>query len=237
MLKINFSKNFNSNNSALRKILINVLGNLIFSYCLIVAVVLIMFSFVTIECDVNGTSMQPTLNVKGGEKSDIVFINKYDLDFDYGDIVVIRTDNEPIIKRVLGLSGDIIDIVLYDNVYYLERNGEIIEESYIKYNSSITIPTYVQNGMDKTYLNWCELKESKPELFNEDGKMLVCENQIFVLGDNRAVSLDSSSHGTYAIDKVDGIVEKTLYYGESEFEFYWNYIVKGEFFYTIINIF
>lgn len=237
MFKINLLKHFNTKASGLRRVLLNFWGNLFFTYCLIVALVLIFFSFVTIECDVSGTSMQPTLNKMGGEKSDIVFVNKYDLDFDYGDIVVIKTVNDPIIKRVVGLGGDIVDIVLQDNIYYLERNGEIIEENYIKYNSSITMPTYIQNGMDKTYHNWCELKETKPELFNEEGKMLVGNNQIFALGDNRAVSLDSSSHGAYEINDVDGIVEQTLYYGESEFEFYWNYIVKGKFFYTLINVF
>lgn len=212
------------------------LGNLFFCYCLIVAFALIIFSVVTLECEVLGTSMQPNLNEKGANKSDTVYVNRYNHDYEYGDIVVISTDNDPIIKRVLGLPNDLMDIVKDENnIYKLERNGEIISEEYILVNSGVSVPTYSQNGMDKAYERFQYLKNTNPELFNSEGKLIVGIDEIFVLGDNRAVSVDSATQGCFKMSKVQGIVEFIKYYGDSDFNFYWDYIIDGKFFYTIFN--
>ena len=75
--------------------------------------------------------MYPTLNSVSQTKNDIVFVNPYNKDLNYGDIVVVGLENENIIKRVVGLSGDTIDIVFDEYEYKLERNGKIIVENYI----------------------------------------------------------------------------------------------------------
>ena len=66
--------------------------------------------------------MSPTLKNK-----QIVFIKKYNLDFNYNDIVVIKKNNKIIIKRLVGLPNDgiLIDEYLYVNG---KRFDEIITE-------------------------------------------------------------------------------------------------------------
>lgn len=233
------------NKKTISKILLEFLGNLFFVYCIITSLVLILFSSVTIECEVDGSSMYPTLNNNyGSSKNDVVFVNIYNKDFDYEDIVVINTDKYKIIKRVVGLPGDTINIVLKDNQYLLERNGEIIDEKYICQNINPSTPAISQNGMDSTFARFEELRTKTPEFFeyvDEDGvgvgNYVVPENSIFVLGDNRAVSKDSSYYGAFCYDQVNGKVEYIKRYNQSEFNFYYYYIVEGKFWKTLANLF
>ncbi len=81
------------------------------------------------------------------------------------------------IKRVIGLSGDHIEI---KDDGYVYRNGEKLEETYTKDG------TTSQNGK---YIN-----------------LIVPENTIYVMGDNRLESKDSRYFGCIPIDKVDGYV-------------------------------
>lgn len=216
---------------------LSLLGNLFFVLCFLIALIFIVTSVVTIECEVEGESMQPTLNQLSGNKHDYVLVNKYDKTYDYGDIVVIeRYGQKSIIKRILGLPGDVIDFVYDDEYVRLERNGEILVENYLKLRVSAVIDESDYDGMGMALLRWESLKKEMPEMFS-NGKMTVGENEIFVLGDNRWVSLDSSAQGTYKMSRVVGVVEEIQEYGVSDFEFYWDYIVKGRFFKTIFNFF
>lgn len=246
--------NFKNGKFNKKAFFLNFIGNLFFVYCIIVALALILFSSVTIECVVDGPSMQPTLNAKWSEKnnsSDIVYVNKYDRDFEYGDIVVINAQEgkDHIIKRVIGVGGDIIDVVLVEDatlqqeVYRLEINGKIIEEDYLKMDYS-RVELNERDGNYKLYERFNNLKSIHPELFQNisDGglvveKLVVPEGEIFALGDNRHVSLDSTYFGTFKPSQIDGTVEKVRYYGVGKFEFYWNYIINGEFITTLCNSF
>lgn len=229
---ISYKPNYN-------RLVYSFIGNLIFIYCIMIALALMLFSFTTIECEVAGASMQPTLNQVDEKKHDTVYINKFDNSYKYGDIIVISTTGDAIIKRVVGLPGDVIDFVKVDGIYRLERNGEVvIEDDYILINNSPLVPTYSQNGMDTAYnLRWLNLKDEKPELFNEDGKLVVGNSQVFALGDNRKVSIDSTYHGPFETSAIQGVVESIQYYGESSFGFYWDYVVQGKFLTTLFNIF
>lgn len=219
------------------KIVCEFLGNLFFCYCVIFALALILFSSVTIECEVIGSSMYPTLNnTLNSRKNDVVFVNVYDKDLEYLDIIVVKTETDNIIKRVVGLAGDKIDIVKVENQYLLERNGKIIEEKYINKKVSPAVPAISQNGMDKTYERFNQLKSSQPESF-VDGKYVVPENSVFVLGDNRSVSLDSSHYGAFDFSKIEGKVEYIKHADMSDFEFYYYYILEGKFFQTLFNLF
>ena len=181
--------------------------------------------------------MKPTYNNYSGNAYDIVFINIYDKDLSFGDVVVCKTDKDPIIKRVVGVAGDIIDIVYEDNEYKLEINGKIIDEDYILIDNDPRLQVDEKNGMYKTNLNFQSLKEEYPELINPDGKYVVPENSVFVLGDNRHVSVDSTHYGSFHLSKVEGKVELVKRADVSMFQFYYDYIIEGKFFYTVINVF
>ena len=88
---------------------------------------------------VNGESMYPTCNDR-----EIVFFNRL-ADYTYGDVVILESQqlNELIIKRVIGLPGDTIEIKSGTVI----RNGAVINESYINSDDpdtttdfSVTVP-------------------------------------------------------------------------------------------------
>ncbi|NLV89143.1 MAG: signal peptidase I [Tissierellia bacterium] len=81
-----------------------------------------------------------------------------------------------IVKRVIGLPGDTIDIK--DGYVYL--NGNRLEENYVKGQ------TFERLGL------------SYP--------ITIPENKVFVLGDNREVSLDSRDLGLISYDQIKGKV-------------------------------
>ena len=84
--------------------------------------------------------------------------------FETGDVVAFYYNNNILVKRVIANSGDWVDIDLDGNVYV---NQQKIDEPYIK---------------EKAY--------GEPDI---DFPYQVPEDRIFVLGDNRAVSVDSRS--------------------------------------------
>ncbi len=138
---------------------------------MIVVVFLRGFVYVTIK--VEGASMESTL-----ESGDIVVGNRLKPYFgmvNIGDIVVVKTletegsQNKLIIKRVVGLEGDVID---FDGVY-LMRNGQRVEEAYVDPDKRKGIVGYVGSLVKFPYT--------------------VREGEVFVLGDNRAHSSDGRS--------------------------------------------
>jgi len=157
---------------------------------IVIAVIvgLLIVSYVAQLTIVNKTSMLPTLqhgniliidkiSPKLGKlnRGDIVTIN---------DITVASGEKEVIIKRIIGLENDKIEI--RDGKVYV--NNEEIIENYI--NGNITLP-------------------GDPEFSN----LIVPEGHIYVLGDNRLPneSLDSRNLGTIDIKKVSGKVILRLF--------------------------
>lgn len=97
----------------------------------------------------------------------------------YGDVVVIeRKDDTPLIKRVIGLEGDRIRIDKESGVVY--RNGQSLVEP------------YVRGGFTTT--------------FGMTEEITVPEGHLFVMGDNRAESLDSRSLGSLSMENLVGKV-------------------------------
>ena len=103
---------------------------------------------------------------------------------DYGDLVIFDAGDVYglVIKRVAGLPGDRIETTADG---HLIRNGEAVEEDYMvpdDYGNSAMAEVTVENG------------------------------KLFVLGDNRAKSIDSRDVrvGQVPIDSVRGIVTRML---------------------------
>ncbi len=148
-----------------------------------VAFILALRTFVFGTIYVKGSSMEPNFH-----HGNLVFINKLSTSIGSpkrGDIVIceLNTDGqkEKIIKRVVGLPGDEINIVWNgdsENVeYYLYLNGELIEESFL------AEPMMTQGDMEYPFT--------------------VPEGSYFVMGDNRNASIDSRRVNVGAIEKKD----------------------------------
>ncbi|WP_304507749.1 signal peptidase I [Anaerotignum sp.] len=157
---------------------------------LLLAFVLILRTFVLGTVYVKGSSMKPNFH-----HGDLVFINKLATSIaspEKGDIVICQLDydgqREKIIKRVIGLPGDEIDIVWNgdsENVeYYLYVNGELIEEPYL------SEPMMTKGDIEYPFT--------------------VPEGSYFVMGDNRNGSIDSRRVSIGAIEKKN-LVGKVIF--------------------------
>ncbi|MDR3292984.1 MAG: signal peptidase I [Clostridiales bacterium] len=155
--------------------------------------------YVILSTNVEGTSMESTLFTK--DKVYMLRTNKVGR----GDIIRLENpcpleynaDGSPkdkyLIKRVIGIAGDTVEI-RGDGYVYL--NGEKLIEAYTKTQGS----TFSFEWLGDTNIKIGTIYE--PIIY------IVPENEVFVLGDNREVSLDGRRFGTVSLDKVYG---KTLF--------------------------
>lgn len=158
----------------------------LFLFLVAVFVILIAFSKVYIADKIKGESMCPTFS-----DGDIVYYSQTH-EITYGDIVIISTSDKDIIKRVIGLSGDTIEIKEdVTGYYYVYRNGERLHEPYI-------------NGIEGNTKKYNEFKTFQGK------SVVVGENEFFVLGDNRANSSDSAQYGCFSYNQLQGKVEYTV---------------------------
>ena len=131
----------------------------IIPYVIIILVVVIIRSFIVTPIRVDGSSMYPTLNDK-----EMLILKKYDKNYKRFDIIVFKSGNDKLIKRIIGLPGEKIEYK--NNKLYI--NGKYYKEPFLKNNQ-------------KTYD--FELKDTKYKVIPKDS--------YFVLGDNRTNSTDS----------------------------------------------
>lgn len=146
-----------------------------------IAIALLFRAYVFARANVDGPSMMSTLKDK-----DVIFVEKlslYSKSIKRGEIVTFDSGNathDTYVKRVIGVAGDELEIK--DGKVY--RNGEVLNESYLN------------SGM----------KTLGGSFLGENKKYKVPEGYIFVMGDNRTVSLDSRYLGPISLKALNGHV-------------------------------
>ena len=134
--------------------------------------VLCLLTFVGGPIGVQQQSMMPTLH-----DGDRMIVRSLFYTPDYGDIIIFsRRDFEggqAVVKRVIGLAGDVIDINGETGTVY--RNGEALQEHFTN------TPTNMVGTVSYPFF--------------------VPEGHVFVLGDNRNGSMDSRHIEIGAVDE------------------------------------
>ena len=149
------------------------LSGTIYVLTIVAAVAVLIATLVLPVLQIEGTSMEPTL-VNG----DVVLLTKT-TSFDRGELCGFSWNNKLLIKRVIGISGDWIEMDTDGTVYL---NGEKLDEPYAEQLS----------------VGECDL----------EFPFQVPQEQYFVLGDMRESSIDSRNTliGCVAKDQIVGKV-------------------------------
>ena len=151
------------------------LSGTIYVLTIVAAVAVLIATLVLPVLQIEGTSMEPTL-VNG----DIVLLTKT-TSFDRGELCGFSWNNKLLIKRVIGIPGDWIEIDTDGTVYL---NGEKLDEPYAEQLS----------------VGECDL----------EFPFQVPQEQYFVLGDMRESSIDSRNTLIGCVKK-DQIVGKVFF--------------------------
>ena len=146
------------------------------SALLVVAAAAVLISMIFMPViQVSGDSMKPTLS-----NGDIILLVKTK-HYSTGELCCVSWQNKLLLKRVIGLPGDNIDIDEKGNVYL---NGELLDEPYVTEKA----------------LGECDIELP----------YTVPEGKLFVMGDQRETSVDSRSSAVGCID-FDQMVGRYLF--------------------------
>ena len=151
------------------------LGGTVYVLTIVAAVAVLIATLILPVLQIEGTSMEPTLY-----NGDIVLLMKTTR-FDHGDLCGFTWNNKLLIKRVIGLPGDWIEIDTDGTVYL---NGEKLDEPYVH----------------RQAFGECDL----------EFPFQVPQEQYFVIGDMRESSIDSRNTLIGCIPK-DQIVGKVFF--------------------------
>ena len=151
------------------------LSGTVYVLTIVAAVAVLIATLVLPVLQIEGTSMEPTLY-----NGDIVLLMKTNR-FDRGDLCGFTWNNKLLIKRVIGVPGDWIEIDTDGTVYL---NGEKLDEPYVEQKA----------------LGECDL----------EFPYQVPQEQYFVIGDMRESSIDSRNTVIGCIPK-EQIVGKVFF--------------------------
>ena len=140
---------------------------------IVAAVAVLVATLILPVLQIEGTSMEPTLS-----NGDIVLLTKTTR-FDRGELCGFSWNNKLLIKRVIGIPGDWIEIDTDGTVYL---NGELLDEPYA----------------EQLAVGECDL----------EFPFQVPQEQYFVMGDMRESSIDSRNTliGCVEYDQIVGKV-------------------------------
>lgn len=144
----------------------------------VIATLMLFFTFVINMPKVVGSSMEPCLY-----NGDRAVINKLARNYKTGDVIVFEAPSgERLVKRIVAIEGDVINITP-ENEFY--KNGEQIEEDYI----------YTETGITDISVFY---------------PVIVSEDSYFVMGDNRTNSKDSRN-SDIGLVKKENIIGKVIF--------------------------
>lgn len=135
-----------------------VLTSTVSTLIVVAAIAVLIATLLMPVLQIYGTSMSPTLY-----DGDIIATIKT-TEFEQGDVVAFYYNNKILVKRVIAMSGEWVDMDEDGNVYV---NDVLLDEPYL-----------VERAVGE-----CDIKLPYQ----------VPENRIFVMGDHRSVSVDSRS--------------------------------------------
>ena len=153
----------------------SVLRSTIYTLITVAAVAVLVATLLMPVLQIFGSSMAPTLN--DGE----IVLSLKTSDFQHGDVVAFYYNNKILVKRVIAVSGEWVDITPEGDVFV---DGE---------------------QLDEPYLNEKALGDCNIELPYQ-----VPESRIFVMGDHRSVSIDSRNTAVGCVAE-EQIVGKLVY--------------------------
>ncbi len=147
------------------------LKNTINTIIVVAAIAVLIATLVLPVLQISGTSMSPTL-----ENGEIVVLVKT-TKMDYGDLCAFSYSNKILIKRVIGLPGDVLFIDENGTVYV---NGYELEEPYL------TEKSFGECDIEFPYT--------------------VPEESFFLMGDQRVTSIDSRNAviGSISTEQIIG---------------------------------
>ncbi len=147
------------------------LRSTVYSLIIVAAVAVLIATLWMPVLQIYGSSMSPTLE----DGQILVSVNTTDLE--PGDVIAFYFNNKILVKRVIALAGDWVNIDENGNVYV---NDQLLEEPYLQEKA---------------------LGECNIELPYQ-----VPESRIFVMGDHRSVSVDSrnTTVGCVAEEQIVG---------------------------------
>lgn len=202
--------------------------DVVFALYILLCVAYLVFCVVFIKAEVIGVSMQPTYNKnlslsEDYEKSiykDIVFANRFEKGTN-GDIVLAQVENELVIKRIIATEGQKLTLQLESDGYYYyyltnaDGKTKKLNEDYIANNR------YAMN-----FEYYLMFRDANKDIVVDEGypnrtTILIPKDRVFILGDNRGHSNDSSSYGAIKKDNIEGKVSFSYEYNQNFLSFLW----------------